>query len=245
MFNLKNKKVLITGASGGIGQSIAEIFSKAGAIVGLAARNEEKLQELSSTLEGESHIFKIDLSDLSSIENFIEEADTAMGGIDILICNAGITKDTLSMRMKTEDFKNVIDVNLTSTFILNRDMAKKMMKRKYGRIINMSSIVGITGNPGQTNYCASKAGIIGMTKSFALEFASRGITFNCIAPGFIRTPMTDVLTQDQKNAMLSKIPQTRFGEPSDIANTAVFLASDEAEYITGQTLHVNGGMLMI
>lgn len=245
MFNLKNKKVLITGASGGIGQSIAEIFSKAGAIVGLAARNEEKLQELSSTLEGESHIFKIDLSDLSSIENFIEEADTAIGGIDILICNAGITKDTLSMRMKTEDFKNVIDVNLTSTFILNRDMAKKMMKRKYGRIINMSSIVGITGNPGQTNYCASKAGIIGMTKSFALEFASRGITFNCIAPGFIRTPMTDVLTQDQKNAMLSKIPQTRFGEPSDIANTAVFLASDEAEYITGQTLHVNGGMLMI
>ena len=168
-----------------------------------------------------------------------------MSGIDIMLCNAGITKDSLSMKMKTEDFQKVIDINLTSTFILNRDMAKKMMKRKYGRIINTASIVGVMGNPGQANYVASKAGMIGMTKSIALEYASRGITINCIAPGFIKTPMTDVLTDDQKNAMLSRIPEGKFGLPQDIANTAIFLASDEANYITGQTIHVNGGMLMV
>jgi len=244
MFNLKGKKVLLTGASGGIGHAIAELFSKSGAIIGLAARNESKLNELATTLPGQSFIFKVDLSDINSLESFIENADSVMGGIDILICNAGITKDSLSMRMKTQDFKDVIDVNLISTFILNRDMAKKMMKKRYGRIINISSIVGFTGNAGQTNYSASKAGLIGMTKSFALEYASRGLTFNCIAPGFIRTPMTDVLTEEQKTIMLSKIPQMKFGEPSDVANSALFLASNEANYITGQTIHVNGGMLM-
>ena len=245
MFNLKDKKVLLTGASGGIGQSIAELFSEAGAIVGLAARNEEKLKSLASSLKTKSYIFKFDLSNIENLETFVEEADKTMEGIDILICNAGITKDTLSMKMKTQDFKDVIDVNLTSTFILNRDMAKKMMRRRYGRIINMASIVGVLGNPGQANYCASKAGMIGMTKSIAQEYASRGITINCIAPGFIKTPMTDVLTDEQKSAMLSKIPEGKFGEPKDIANTAIFLASDEASYITGQTIHVNGGMLMV
>lgn len=245
MFNLKDKKVLITGASGGIGHSIAKKFSEAGAIVGLAARNKEKLELLASELPAKSHIFTVDLSNLEALESFIDEAEKQMEGIDILICNAGITRDTLSMKMKTQDFKDVIDVNLTSTFILNRDMAKKMMKRKYGRIINISSIVGVMGNPGQANYCASKAGMIGMTKSIAQEYASRGITINCIAPGFIKTPMTDVLNDDQKSAMLARIPEGKFGEPSDIAYTALFLASNEAQYITGQTIHVNGGMIMI
>lgn len=245
MFDLNGKKVLITGASGGIGQSIAESFSKAGAVVGLAARNEEKMKDMAAKLPNKSFVFKIDLSDLSAVESFVEEADAAMEGVDVLICNAGITKDTLSMKMKTEDFKDVIDVNLTSTFILNRDMAKKMMRRKNGRIINITSIVAVMGNPGQANYCASKAGMIGMTKSIALEYASRGITINCIAPGFIRTPMTDVLNDDQKGAMLSRIPSGKFGEPADIANAAMFLASDGASYITGQTLHVNGGMLLV
>jgi len=245
MFSLKGKKVLLTGASGGIGHSIAEIFSEAGAIVGLAARNEEKLQALASSLKNDSYILRKDLSNLGSVENFIEEAYQTMDGIDILICNAGITRDSLSMKMKTQDFKDVIDVNLTSTFILNRDAAKKMMKQKYGRIINITSVVGVVGNPGQANYCASKAGIIGMTKSIAQEYASRGITINCIAPGFIKTPMTDVLNDDQKAFMLARIPEGKFGDPKDVANTAVFLASDEAGYITGQTIHVNGGMAMI
>lgn len=245
MFNLKDKKVLITGASGGIGNSMVKLFSNTGAIVGLAARNEEKLKNLASELPNKSYIFKIDLSNLAEVETFFETADKEMNGIDILICNAGITKDMLSMRMKTEDFQDVLNVNLTSTFVLNREACKKMMRRKFGRIINISSIVGVMGNPGQANYCASKAGMIGMTKSIAQEYASRGITINCIAPGFIKTPMTEVLTDEQKKAMLDRIPTGRFGNPEDIANTALFLASEEAGYITGQTIHVNGGMIMI
>lgn len=245
MFNLKDKKVLIVGATGGIGSALTKTFAEAGAILGLATRDEEALNQLSSELSVKNYKYIVDLSDLKGLEEFIEKADQEMGGIDIMLCNAGITKDSLSMKMKTEDFQKVIDINLTSTFILNRDMAKKMMKRKYGRIINTASIVGVMGNPGQANYVASKAGMIGMTKSIALEYASRGITINCIAPGFIKTPMTDVLTDDQKNAMLSRIPEGKFGLPQDIANTAIFLASDEANYITGQTIHVNGGMLMV
>lgn len=245
MFNLKDKKVLIVGATGGIGSALTKTFAEAGAILGLATRDEEALNQLSSELSVKNYKYIVDLSDLKGLEEFIEKADQEMGGIDIMLCNAGITKDSLSMKMKTEDFQKVIDINLTSTFILNRDMAKKMMKRKYGRIINTASIVGVMGNPGQANYVASKAGMIGMTKSIALEYASRGITINCIAPGFIKTPMTDVLTDDQKNAMLSRIPEGKFGLPQDIANVAVFLASDEANYITGQTIHVNGGMLMV
>lgn len=245
MFNLKDKKVLIVGATGGIGSALTKTFAEAGAILGLATRDEEALNQLSSELSVKNYKYIVDLSDLKGLEEFIEKADQEMGGIDIMLCNAGITKDSLSMKMKTEDFQKVIDINLTSTFILNRDMAKKMMKRKYGRIINTASIVGVMGNPGQANYVASKAGMIGMTKSIALEYASRGITINCIAPGFIKTPMTDVLTDDQKNAMLSRIPEGKFGLPQDIANAAIFLASDEANYITGQTIHVNGGMLMV
>ena len=245
MFNLKDKKVLIVGATGGIGSALTKTFAEAGAILGLATRDEEALNQLSSELSVKNYKYIVDLSDLKGLEEFIEKADQEMSGIDIMLCNAGITKDSLSMKMKTEDFQRVIDINLTSTFILNRDMAKKMMKRKYGRIINTASIVGVMGNPGQANYVASKAGMIGMTKSIALEYASRGITINCIAPGFIKTPMTDVLTDDQKNAMLSRIPEGKFGLPQDIANTAIFLASDEANYITGQTIHVNGGMLMV
>ena len=235
--NLEGKKILLTGATGGIGQSIANVFSKNGAILGLAGRNEDKLKELSSNLENKNNfIFKIDLSNLSSLETFIEEVDKQMNGIDVLICNAGATKDMLSMKMKTEDFQNIIDVNLTSTFILNRDCAK---------IINLASVVGVMGNAGQANYVASKAGIIGLTKTIALEYATRGINVNCIAPGFIKTPMTDVLTEEQKNNILVKIPQNKFGEAEDIANAALFLASDLSSYITGQTLHVNGGMLML
>ncbi|MDR3290160.1 MAG: 3-oxoacyl-ACP reductase FabG [Rickettsiales bacterium] len=245
MFNLSDKKVLITGATGGIGQSLAETFAKAGAFVGLSGRNEEKLNELRTKIGSNSAVYKADLGDLKAIEGFIADVDTKIGGIDILVCNAGITKDMLSMRMKTEDFEDVIRVNLTASFVLNRDAASKMMRRKFGRIVNISSIVGVIGNAGQANYVASKAGIIGMTKTFAQEYASRGITFNCIAPGFIRTPMTEVLTEEQKNAMLVKIPVGKFGEPNDIANTAVFLASNEASYVTGQTIHVNGGMAMI
>ncbi|MDR2526734.1 MAG: 3-oxoacyl-[acyl-carrier-protein] reductase [Rickettsiales bacterium] len=244
MFSLNGKKVLITGATGGIGFSLAETFARLGAFVGLTGRNEAKLIELKSKIQN-SIVFPVDLGDLNNIGNFINDADAKIGGIDILICNAGITKDNISIRMKLEDFEEVIKVNLTASFVLNREASIKMMKRKFGRVINISSIVGVIGNAGQANYVASKAGIIGMTKTFAQEFANRGITFNCIAPGFIRTPMTDVLTDEQKNAMLSKIPQGRFGEASDIANVAAFLASDEAGYITGQTIHVNGGMAMV
>ena len=244
MFNLKDKKVLIVGATGGIGSSLTKSFANAGAILGLASKDSEAMNKIANEVNAK-HVYTIDLSDLNGLESFIEKADTEMGGIDIMLCNAGITKDSLSMKMKTEDFQKVIDINLTSTFILNRDMAKKMMRRKNGRIINTASIVGVMGNPGQANYVASKAGMIGMTKSIALEYASRGITINCIAPGFIKTPMNDVLTDEQKNAMLSRIPEGRFGNPEDIANTAIFLASDEAAYITGQTIHVNGGMLMV
>ena len=244
MFNLKDKKVLIVGATGGIGSSLTKSFANAGAILGLASKDSEAMNKIANEVNAK-HVYTIDLSDLNGLESFIEKADTEMGGIDVMLCNAGITKDSLSMKMKTEDFQKVIDINLTSTFILNRDMAKKMMRRKNGRIINTASIVGVMVNPGQANYVASKAGMIGMTKSIALEYASRGITINCIAPGFIKTPMTDVLTDEQKNAMLSRIPEGRFGNPEDIANTAIFLASDEAAYITGQTIHVNGGMLMV
>ena len=244
MFNLKDKKVLIVGATGGIGSSLTKSFANAGAILGLASKDSEAMNKIANEVNAK-HVYTIDLSDLNGLESFIEKADTEMGGIDVMLCNAGITKDSLSMKMKTEDFQKVIDINLTSTFILNRDMAKKMMRRKNGRIINTASIVGVMGNPGQANYVASKAGMIGMTKSIALEYASRGITINCIAPGFIKTPMTDVLTDEQKNAMLSRIREGRFGNPEDIANTAIFLASDEAAYITGQTIHVNGGMLMV
>lgn len=245
MFNIKGKKVLITGATGGIGQSIAQIFSENGAIVGLSGTREEKLQELSSNIAGETHIFPCNLSNSEDVESLFGKAEDAMGQVDILICNAGITKDNLILRMKNEDWDSVIDINLKSTFLLNRSAIKKMIRRKNGRIINISSIVAFSGNPGQANYVASKAGMIGMSKSFAAEVASRGVTVNSIAPGFIRTAMTDILTDQQKDNILQSIPSGKMGTPEDIAAGALFLASDQAGYVNGQTLHINGGMLMV
>ena len=245
MFNLVGKKVLITGSTGGIGRAIAESFSKNGAIVGLSGTKEEKLKELASQIKGETHSFPCDLSDCTQVENLFEKAEEAMGQVDILVCNAGVTKDNLILRMKNEDFDDVINVNLRSTFLLNRAAIKKMIRRKNGRIINIASVVAVSGNPGQANYVASKAGMIGMSKSFALEVASRGITINSVAPGFIKTAMTDILTEVQKEGILKSIPAGKMGSPDDIASGVLFLASDEADYINGQTLHINGGMLMI
>jgi len=245
MFNLQGKKALITGATGGIGGEIARSLSAAGAVVAISGTREEKLKELAATIGGEHHILPCNLSLVEEVEALIEKAEIAMGGVDILICNAGITKDSLALRMKNEDWDEVLNINLKSTFILNRNAIKKMIRRKWGRIINISSVVGVSGNQGQANYVASKAGMIGMSKSFALEVASRGITINCIAPGFITTSMTEVLTDAQKQGILSSIPTGKMGLPSDIAASAVFLSSEEANYITGQTLHINGGMLMV
>ena len=248
MLDFSGQKVFITGATGGIGSATARSFAKQGAIVGLCGRNKDKLNKISNELKdfnAKSEIFECDLGDVENVENLFDKADEVMGGIDVLICNAGITKDSLAMRMSTEDFENIIKVNLEATFVLNRDAIKKMMKRRYGRIVNISSVVGVSGNPGQANYVASKAGIIGMSKSLAQEVASRNITVNCVAPGFIETPMTEVLTDEQKNRILSGIPLGRMGSPEDIAPTILFIASKEASYITGQTIHVNGGMLMV
>ncbi|MCE3254590.1 MAG: 3-oxoacyl-(Acyl-carrier-protein) reductase [Rickettsiaceae bacterium] len=245
MFNLQGKKALVTGASGGIGKEIAKSLSAAGAVVVLSGTKEEKLREVAKEISGESHIIPCNLSNIEEVEALFDKAEAAMGQVDILVCNAGVTKDGLVLRMKNEDWDEVLNINLKSTFILNRNAIKKMMRRKWGRIINLSSVVGVSGNPGQANYVASKAGMIGMSKSFAMEVASRGITVNCIAPGFIATNMTDVLTDAQKEGILSAIPAGKMGSPSDIASGAVFLASEEASYITGQTLHINGGMLMV
>ena len=245
MFNVKGKKVLITGATGGIGAAIAKAFAKNGAIVGLSGTKEEKLQNLAKEISGQSFIFPCNLSDGVQVEELIEKAESAMGQVDVLICNAGVTKDNLALRMKNEDFDEVININLRSTFLLNRAAIKKMIRRKNGRIINIASVVAITGNPGQANYVASKAGMIGMSKSFALEVASRGITINNIAPGFIKSAMTDILTEAQKEGILKSIPAGEMGKPEDIAAGALFLASDEAAYINGQTLHINGGMVMV
>jgi 3-oxoacyl-[acyl-carrier protein] reductase len=246
MFNFSGKNVLITGASGGIGGATAKLFSKLGAKVGLSATNMEKLKALAGELgDDKSFIFQCNLEEQNAVEELFDKAETAMGNIDILVCNAGITKDNLSIRMTNEDFEKVLNVNLKSTFILNRNAIKKMMKRKYGRIINISSVVGVMGNAGQANYAASKAGLIGMTKSMSLEIATRGITMNCVAPGFIETPMTDVLTDEQKGKIASTIPMGKMGTSQDVAASICFLASEEAGYITGQTIHVNGGMLMV
>lgn len=239
MFDLTNKVVLITGATGGIGGEIAKQMKNAGATVVVSGRNSEKLNK-----DFGNNFIKI-VSDLSvdgAAEKLINDTIEKTGRIDILINNAGITKDTLMMRMTDEQFDDVINTNLRATFKMCRAAIMPMIKQKFGRIINMSSIVGVVGGAGQANYAASKAGIIGLTKSIATEVASRGITANCIAPGFIKTSMTDVLSDDLKKTYLSQIPAGRFGEPKDVANACVFLASDEASYINGQTIHVNGGM---
>jgi len=245
MLRLEGKKALITGASGGIGAAIARIFHKSGATVLLTGTNETKLTKIQSELgEARTHKLTADLSNPKEAAQLIEKTCDIFGCLDILVCNAGITRDTLSMRMKDEDFDQVINLNLKATFILNREAVKHMIKNRAGRIINISSIVAFTGNPGQANYCASKAGIIGMSKAIAKEIASRNITVNCIAPGFIDTSMTEKITDEQKARIKTLIPSGRVGSPLDIAYAALYLASDTAGYVTGSTLHVNGGMFM-
>ncbi len=245
MFHLKDKTALVTGATGGIGEAIARALQAAGALVAISGTRQEKLDALAAAMGGETLALPCNLSDSAAVEKLIPDVEAALGKVDILVCNAGVTKDGLAMRMKDEDWEQVININLTSTFKLNRAATKAMMKRKYGRIINISSIVGVMGNPGQANYCASKAGMIGMSKSLAAEVASRNITVNCIAPGFIATPMTDVLNDAQKERISGNIPMGKLGAPEDIAAAALFLSSDEAGYITGQTIHINGGLLMV
>jgi 3-oxoacyl-[acyl-carrier protein] reductase len=244
MFDLKGKKALVTGATGGIGGAIARALHQAGATVALSGTRQEALDAMAAELPG-SIALRCDLSDPADTDSLIGRAEEALGGLDILVANAGITKDGLLLRMKDEDFQRVLDINLGSYFRLARAASKGMMKRRHGRIIAITSIVGVTGNPGQANYAASKAGMIGFTKSIAAELASRGITANCVAPGFIVSPMTDALNDTQKEAITKDIPAARLGQPDDIAAAVLYLASDEASYITGQTLHVNGGMAMI
>lgn len=246
MFDLSGRTALVTGASGGIGSAIAKSLSEAGAKVALSGTREGVLEEVRSGLPGEGVVVTANLSDADSVDSLVGRAEEALGGgLDILIANAGITRDKLLMQMKPEDFDDVMSVNLGSYYRLTKSVVRGMMKRRHGRIIGITSIVGVTGNPGQANYCASKAGMIGFTKALAQEVASRGITANCIAPGFIESPMTDVLPDAQKEALLGQIPSGILGQGSDIASAAVYLASSEAAYVTGQTLHVNGGMAMI
>jgi 3-oxoacyl-[acyl-carrier protein] reductase len=247
MFDLTGKKALITGASGGIGGAIAKALYAQGATVGLNGRNVAALEKLAGEIGGGDRVF-IFASTLDTSEEadaLVKLAEEKMGGLDILVNNAGLTKDGLFMRMKDEDWQVVQDVNLTAPFRLIRAAIRGMMKKRWGRVINITSVVGVTGNPGQANYCASKAGMIGMTKSMAAEVANRGITLNCVAPGFIATAMTDALNDEQKATINATIPAGQMGTPEDIAAACVYLASNEAAYVTGQTVHVNGGMAMI
>jgi len=245
MFELEGKCALITGASGGIGGSIARALYGQGAKVALSGTRIDPLKALADDLGDRAFIVPCNLSDVDAVKALPQKASEEMGGIDILVNNAGITKDNLFMRMSDDDWHQVIDINLTSTMHLMKSVMRTMMKQRFGRIINITSIVGVTGNAGQVNYAASKAGMIGMTKSFAQEIATRGITANCIAPGFIETAMTAELPENVIKNMLDSIPQGRMGQADEIASSVAFLASNEASYITGQTLHVNGGMAMI
>ena len=245
MFDLTGKVALVTGATGGIGEQVAKTLHAQGATVILTGRKKEVLEKLQNELGDRAFAIPADLSAEGATKTLVEEALKIAGKIDILINNAGLTRDGLMMRMKDEDWQAVIDVNLTASFKLARDVVTPMMKNRFGRIINITSVVGWMGNAGQANYCATKAGLTGMSKALAAEVASRGITVNCIAPGFISTPMTDVLSDEIKAKMLEQIPVKRFGTTTDIANAIVFLASDESSYITGQTIHVNGGMLRV
>lgn len=243
MFDLTGKTALVTGASGGIGGSIAKTLAAQGAKIAVSGSSAEKLEKIASETGGV--ILPANLADKAAVEELAKQAEEKLGAVDILVCNAGITKDNLMMRMKDEEWESVLNVNLSSTFYLSRALMRGMIKRKFGRIINISSVVGVMGNAGQANYAASKAGMIGLTKSLAAECASRGVTANCIAPGFIETAMTDKLNAEQKERMMKNIPAGVFGKPEDIAAAALYLASPEASYITGQTLHVNGGMVMV
>lgn len=245
MFSLTGKTALVTGASGGIGSDIARALHGQGATVTLSGTRREALETLQKELGDRAHVATSNLADSAQVDELPKAAEGLMGGLDILVCNAGITRDNLFMRMKDEEWDDVIKINLTSTFRLARAVMRPMMKKRWGRIVSITSVVGVMGNPGQGNYCAAKAGIIGMTKSLAQEVATRNITVNCVAPGFIKSPMTDVLNDQQRAAIMAKIPAQRLGSGSDIGAAVAYLASEEAAYITGQTLHVNGGMAMI
>ena len=245
MFELKGKKALITGASGGIGGEIARTLHKAGADIAISGTRLESLNSLAEEIGSNVQIFQCNLKDPVAVDDLLKTTSEKMGGIDILINNAGITRDNLFMRMSDEDWLDVLNVNLTATMKLCKGMIRGMMKNRWGRIINISSVVGTTGNPGQANYAASKAGMVGMSKSLAFEVASRGITVNIIAPGFIETAMTDKLNDDQKSNIMEQIPAGRMGMATEIASAALYLASNEASYVTGATLHVNGGMVMV
>jgi len=245
MFELSGRKALVTGASGGIGEAIARSLHAQGAIVGLHGTRREKLDALAGDLGDRVHVFPADLTDRDAVKALGDEAEAKLEGVDILVNNAGITKDGLFVRMSDEDWDSVIEVNLTSVFRLTRQLAHPMMRRRYGRIVNITSVVGVTGNPGQANYCASKAGMIGFSKSLAQEIASRNVTVNCVAPGFIESAMTEKLNDKQKDAIMGAIPMKRMGTGVEVAASVAFLAAEEAAYITGQTIHVNGGMAMI
>lgn len=245
MFDLSGRKALVTGASGGLGEAIAKNLHAQGAIVGLHGTRVEKLEALASEMGDRVHVLPANMSNLDEVKALGQKAEADMDGVDILVNNAGITRDGLFVRMSDENWDDVLKVNLTAVFHLTRELTHPMMRRRTGRIINITSVVGVTGNPGQVNYCASKAGLIGFSKSLAQEVAPRGITVNCVAPGFIKSAMTDKLNDKQKDAIMGAIPMKQMGEGSDIAGAVTYLASDEAGYVTGQTLHVNGGMAMI
>ena len=244
MIDLKNKNIIVTGATGGIGHSIIEKLNNTGANILATGTRKEKLDDLKSKFN-KINVLKFDISKIDEIEKFIEDATAQLGGgLDCIINNAGITQDNLAIRMSLEEWKKVIDINLTSTFLLSKFAIKKMLKNKSGKIINITSVVGHTGNLGQANYTASKAGIIAMSKSLAIEYAKKNINVNCISPGFIKTAMTDKIEDKFKETIISKIPSARLGEPEDIANAVIFLASNQSDYINGETIHINGGMYM-
>jgi 3-oxoacyl-[acyl-carrier protein] reductase len=245
VFDLTGKTALITGASGGLGGAIAHALHARGATLALSGTRRDALETLASNLKSRAHVAPCDLSDAKSVESLVPAAEAALGSVDILVNNAGVTRDNLALRMKDAEWDSVLAIDLTAAFRLSRAALKGMIKRRYGRIINISSIVGVKGNPGQSNYAAAKAGLIGMSKALAAEVASRGVTVNCIAPGFIASPMTDSLNLKQRESILASVPMGRLGAGSDIGFAAVYLASSEAAYVTGQTLHVNGGMTMI
>ena len=243
MKDLENKKIIVTGASGGIGNSIVEKLNECGAYILASGTRVEKLEELKNKFKNVK-ILKFDISQNEKVEEFIENASKELGGLDCIVNNAGITRDNLAIRMNLEEWKKVVDLNLTSTFLMSKFAVKKMLKNKKGKIINITSVVGHTGNLGQANYTASKAGVIAMSKSLAIEYAKKNINVNCISPGFIKTAMTDKIDEKFKEVIISKIPSARLGEPQDIANAVIFLASSQSDYINGETLHVNGGMYM-
>ncbi len=245
MFDLTGKTALVTGATGGLGGAIAKALQMQGASVALSGTRREVLDALAAEIGERIHVLPCNLADKNEVEALVPKAEQAMGQLDILVANAGITRDNLFVQLKDEEWDQVIDVNLTATFRLARAAVRGMMRRRFGRVIAITSVVGVTGNPGQGNYAASKAGMIGMVKSVAAEYARRGVTANCVAPGFISTPMTDKLNEKQREAILGRVPAGRLGSAEDVAAAVVFLASNEASYMTGQTLHVNGGMAMI